>query len=492
MKVNTQNPKTEGWTREKIEHRPTLGWFVGRVRYPDGKRSAWTKLAREHGAAVKEYDRWMRTGDTPLAERGTATFRTMAEELIADEINEEKTKDRAMRLRTYAYPKIGMVSVAELGADHVKGVMEAMAELGKSAAYIDKMRADISQVLDLVVGSGVVAVNVAKHLRLPKKATIDTRPRTGLTDEQHVRFHMRHGYNHPIAMALMFCRCIAGHRTSDINAADWRHINTVDFSTMQVRRPKTDGEVGQKTTIGKAKKARAYEWVTHEVDESLRPLIREYWVAQGKPTRGPVFPLLRPGRAGAVRLKDGRVVTRGGGEAGGKRGKGSSFAKVLRRMVWEAGIYTPDPEQDWDPEAPDPSKCLLQTDTARTRRLTFQEVRMELATALADEGVPTVTQLAVTGHTQLSTVMKHYLKKRTVRVPKAALPGAAPEAPVAPLPTAAEHALQAALAAQTAALTALSAQVAALSAGGASPAAIPGNPQTAGINRSKTGLRVVR
>lgn len=478
-------------SREAIKWRRQMRCWVGRFRGEGGEHTPWTRLGdgtREE--AQQAYDRWFQTGEEPRAERGAETFETVAERLVASQVGEEKVLDRQTRLRRYAYPEIGMLPVAELGAHHVLGVLEKMAARGYSGSYVDKMRVDISQVLELVKSRGTVLVNVARSLALPKAVTVDTRPRMSLSDEQVVRFHEKHGYLKPLAMAALFSRQIAGHRTSDINAADWAHVDTRDFVNMRVRRPKTDGEVGMKTTADKARKTRAYEMVTHEIDESLRPLVRAYWLAQGSPKRGPVFPLQRDGVAGPVRRKDGKVALRRGGKAGERRGQGSSFAKALRRMVWEAGIYDPDPAQDWDPDRPDPLRCRLQTDTDFTRRLDFQSFRRALVTAVADEQVPTATQLAITGHTQLSTQMKHYLGKRTVRVPKGALPKSSLQSdsfsppPATPSPTSTEHALAAALATQTAMLEALSAQVAALSA---AP-----QPHFVGPARSKAALRVVK
>lgn len=479
-------------SREAIQWRKELGTWVGRIRLEDGSRTPWTRLGNAKDLAEKAYDRWFLSGQEPSAERGAETFASAAERLAEIEAGEDKAKDRKARLRDYALGSIGMLPVAELGAHHVLGVLKAMARAGKSASTVDKMRVDVSQVLELVKSEGTILVNVARSLPLPKGVTVDTRRRVSLSDAQVVQFHERHGYRTPLAMAALFSRQIAGHRTSDIHAGDWAHVDTVGFAFMHVRRPKTDGEVGQKTTIAKARKARAYEMVEHGIDEGLRPLVREYWLAMGSPKKGPIFPMLRDGVPGPVRRKDGSVVVRKAGKAGERKGEGTSYALPLRKAVWEAGIY--DPMPGFDPSAPDPALCRFQTDTEETRRLDFQSFRRALVTAVADAQVPAATQLAITGHTQLSTQMKHYLQKRRVQVPKAALPSTAiaaskPE-PVAPSPD--THALLAAMAAQTAQVAALSAQIAALSAGAAKAPAEASEPQRVGTNRSKPALRAIR
>jgi hypothetical protein len=60
--------------------------------------------------------------------------------------------------------------------------------------------------------------------------------------------------------------------------------------------------------------------------------------------------------------------------------------------------------------------CRLHTDTDATQPLDFQSFRRGLVTALADAEIVVHKQLAITGHTHLTTQQKHYMQKRRVRV----------------------------------------------------------------------------
>jgi hypothetical protein len=383
-----------------------------------------------------------------------------------------------------------MSPVGELGSHHVASVLDAMTLDGLSGGYCLKMRSDLSAICKRLIRENAVRVNVALGVALPETAHVDTRERMGLADDQVVAFHAVHGYGTPLTMMALFSRQIAGHRTSDIHAGDWAHVDTVHFASMRVRRPKTDGEKGQQVSIAKARKARAYELVTHAIDESLRPHVRAYWLAQGSPKAGPIFPMLRDGRGGTVRRKDGRVFLRRAGKAGERKGSGTSYAAALRKKVWEAKLYDPMPlgtlvagvptTKEFDPAKPDKRLCRFQTDTDETLRLDFQSFRRALVTALADAEVSGVDQLAITGHTQISTQQKHYLKKRTVGVPKRALPGQT--GPATPAPDAA---------AILAAISALSARMDGMAAPPAGEPSAPRRPQIAGIGDAKAGLRVL-
>lgn len=499
-------------SREAIQWRKELDTFVGRIRLEDGSRTAWTRLgSNNRELAQKAYDQWFLTGILPAEGRGRGTFEAEAREVVRLDIespdltDQERGKDRLTRLERYAFPIIGMLPVGLVEPHHVSSVLDALAlKAKKSAGTALKMRSDISQVLAAVMRRGEIRVNAALGVSLHPKTAVDTRRRMSLSDGQVVRFHEVHGYLKPVPMKALLCRQVAGHRTSDIHAADYEHMDTVAYVWMHVRRPKTDGETGAAVKVGKARKTKAYELVRHEIDEGLRPLVRAYHEAAGSPQKGPLFPLLRDGVAGTVTLADGRTYQRRGSKAGErKRGTGNSYAKALRRMVWEAKLYDPMPlgtlvggkptTKAFDPERPDPGLCRFQTDTDETKRLDFQSLRRALSTAVAQAQVPDATQLAITGHTQLSTQQKHYLQQRTVRVPKQALPGSSVTPPLAPepplanarlTPSSTEHALLAALAV-------LTAKVDALQQSNPENAPPAGRPHFVGTNRAKAGLRVL-
>lgn len=425
---------------EKPKWRSRANTWVARVWEADGSCSGWVDLGTNNRELAHEtYERWLLTGERPESDRGKESFGKAAERIIDQaakdgDITPKLAQDRRTRLRKYALPSLGHLEVARILPHHIASVLDGMSRSHeKGAGTLLKLRSDISQILGQLRREGAVEVNHARGAELPKRARRDTRERVRMTDAQLLRFQAVRGCTRPLDLMVLFARCVGGHRTSDVHAARWEEIDLIHFATMKVRRPKTDEDVGRAIRSA-GRRPRAYEKVDHVVDESYRGAIRAYWEAQGSPSRGPVFPLLRDGVGAPMRLKDGRVVERKASRAGGAKNQGTSYAKALRRAVWEAGIYSPmaagtrlvdgtELEAGFDPEHPDPSRCFFQTDTATTRRLDFHGFRTDLNTALYEADATERTLLDVMGHTQTSTGRKHYSGRRQVRVPKAALPG---------------------------------------------------------------------
>lgn len=417
---------------EKPQYRARAKTWVARVWEADGTCSGWTDLGTSNkDLALQRYERWLATGTPPEPGRGKETFAAAADRVVKKHeaegaIDAGNARRRRQRIRDYALPQIGQLEVCLLEPHHVASVLDVAAKQ-VAAGTVLALRSDISQILAQLVREGEILHNPARSMALPKGATADTRERVGLTDEQLLKFQQLRGFREPIDIMVMLCRQVGGHRTSDIHAGRWEDVDQKSFASMKVRRPKTDGETGAAVNVRK-RKARAYERVDHEIDESLRVHLKAYWLSLGRPQTGPLFPRLRDAVSTPMKLKDGRSVERRGGKAGERKGEGSSYAKVFRRAVWECGIY--DPMPGFDPEAPDKALCRLQTDTDETRRLDFHSLRRGLVTALADAGVSELDQLATTGHTQLTTQLKHYMGKRRVKVPRSALPGGAVESAV--------------------------------------------------------------
>lgn len=410
------------------------GW-VGRVWLsvePKAKWSGWLPLGTsDRELAKKRLEVWARTGKQPAAKRGEKSFADEAEDVLKDKESTAKTPSekkavqyRRDRLRKYAMAILGPVPVGLLEPSHVAGVLDAMAAEGAALRTIHNLRSDISVVLSKLVRKGELKMNPAKDLELPEDATVDTRERMHLSDEQMITFQTRRGFATPLDMNILLCRCVGGHRTSDGHAGDWSHVDLVGFATMKVRRPKTDGQVGQRTGQRKTK-TKSYEYAVHAVPEQYRPALRAYWESQGSPVSGPIFPLQRDAVSKPMKMKDGRVIERTGvGKAGERKGPGTSYAKAFRKAVWEEEIYSPLP--GFDPAKPDPKLCAFQTDTETTRRLTFHGLRADLNSALMEAGVTDDQRILILGHTQVSTGHKHYMKRVLVEVPAAALPGLLP------------------------------------------------------------------
>lgn len=413
------------------------GW-VARVWEQDGTCSGWLSLnTSDQQQAKRLLATWVRTGMRPAETRGEKSFAEEAERVLADKEQaapslEEKKKVqyRRERLRKYALPVIGQVPVGLLETGHIMGLLDEMAAGGASARTIHNLRSDVSVILAKLVRERELKLNPARGAQLPEDAPVDTRERMHLSDEQMALFQSKRGFATPLDVNVMLCRGVSGSRTSDGHAGDWSHVDLEHFAMMKVRRPKTDGQVGQRVGQRRAK-TKSYEYADHAIPERYRAPLRAYWESLGKPVAGPLFPLQRDAVATPMKLTDGRVIERQGGKVGGRKGRGTSYAKAFRRAVWGAKIYAPLP--GFDAARPDKRLCAFQTDTDTTRRLTFHGIRAELNAALVEAGVTVDQRIAIMGHTQAVTGNKHYMKRILVGVPESALPAAAIPPKVGPV-----------------------------------------------------------
>jgi integrase len=170
-------------------------------------------------------------------------------------------------------------------------------------------------------------------------------------------------------------RTEGGMRTGDVLAWDWEMIDVRTFETCLVPREKTA------------------EMQRLDVPEVLRDPLRLWWEHEGKPTKGPVFPVRIGPRAGEQRLA-------------------TSYAKrprhdLARALKW-AGI-------DARPE--------LFADTKFTRRVDFHSFRRAFATGLARAGVNAQQAMVLANHRSASTHLGYVqLAQEQATIPEAALP----------------------------------------------------------------------
>lgn len=394
-------------TGERIQWRPRSKTWVGRVRGEDGKRSPWTDLCTDDEPVAQErYERWLATGEVP-SQSGKELFSNAAERVVdkQTERGEKGAADRRARLRAYAIPRMGHVEVARLEGHHVASVLDAMSAEGKLSGTILKMRTDISRVLTALVREGAIRSNVALGVELPDDAVVDDRSRVILTDDEILCFRRR-GFDNELDMMALFARDLAGHRTSDLHAADWKDFDAPRFTTALVRRPKTDGDGRRsKERAGSRRATRAYERVVHAVPSTVIEPLKAWWRAHGCPTSGPVFPLRKGPKAGQR-----------------KTGKGISYAKALRDALWAEGIVRALPGYETAVGEERREFCSLQVDTDETRAVDFHSFRRAYVTAVSDAGVNMQTTLDLAGHTQEQTSHR-YRGPRLIGTPEAALPG---------------------------------------------------------------------
>lgn len=406
------------------------GYYVGRVRGDDGKRSPWTPLntnEERHAQAIIE--RWVETAQEP-SQTGRETFAHAAERLLAKmrTKGEKKKKitNRAQRLRDYALPVLGAMEVSRVEPHDVARVLDSMAERGKAKGTCNTMLADISRVFALVRRGGGVRTNPALDVGLPEEAYVETRLPIILEDYEIIAFRTKRGFESELDMMVLFVCDVAGHRTSDLHAAAWEDVDWLKM-LITVRRPKTTDKAGrdllerrERERPGTARRAtRAYERVQHRIPHTVVSPLRAWWELHGCPKAGPIFPVRKGKRAGQY------------------KGDNISYAKAFRDALWEAGIHRPLPGFETAVgEKARRALDALQVDTEDTLAVDFHSLRRWYATRMANCGLNEQTAMDLMGHTVASTHAR-YRGARIVETPEHALLGAEPapvEAPVPPPP----------------------------------------------------------
>ncbi|MEY4545377.1 MAG: hypothetical protein RL685_1572 [Pseudomonadota bacterium] len=403
------------------EWRSRLKTWVGRVRGEDGKRSAWLSLeTTSEDVADERLAKWLVTGEPP-SQAGRETFEDAAERIVDGwaKTNPGLAKDRRSRLRSFAFPQIGMLAVVELSMPKLFGVLAGMAEQSYSESAIHHMRTDLSRICGKLVLEGAIDNNPARGMQLPEEMAVDDRIPCVPTDEETLRLQRARGFGEEIDMLSLCSRYLGGQRTSDLHAFDYSGIDKVRWLTARVRRPKTEGRKRKKRR-GQKRATRAFEWVLHQIPVYVRGPLEAWWKKHGSPEDGPVFPLRRGPNAGKR-----------------KTGKGICYTDSLRDVFWAAGVHRPLPGYESAMGDERRKFCALQVGTGEMRALEFHSWRRAYVTALSRAGVGHLEAMALSGHTDVATHAGYYAPQ-LLAAPAAALPGeptAALSAPLPPPPT---------------------------------------------------------
>lgn len=317
------------------------------------------------------------------------TFREQAEaECDAREARKVSRVDiERGRLSNHAYPFVGELvavpfgerPIAAITADEVKELLESQRARGYSRTHIKHLRNSLKYTFE----SAKLAVMEDKAAAMPLMKAELQKQRAVASDEVLLAYL---AWQHPIERfrvavlmrQTMSCvsRCLGGERTNDLHVATWEGEFGVtedaepDFATAWI--PRTKGQAPQEMLV----------------PEGLSPVIHRWWVHQGKPRSGPVFPLLR------------------GEHVGGARETQDSHAAALRTdlrralglMVWsptggrrKSGAWVPGrPATAAERKLFEEGKYTLPVD--------FHSWRRAWSRALMKAGVNVQTAAAMTGH----------------------------------------------------------------------------------------------
>ena len=278
-------------------------------------------------------------------------------------------KDEERWLKTDVLPEIGTMAINEVRPAHIREVLEGSRARGRGRQSLIHVRGVMSRMFATPWRDELIAENPVDRAELPRVREVK-RARVILSDAEFVRFVTCADVDLELRVMAVAARVVGGMRTGDVHAWSWDAIDLVDFARCVVPRVKT----GQPQAL--------------VVPEIGRVVLQAWWLRQGEPKTGPVFPARRGARAGQHKLK-------------------ASHAHRLRKALLVAGVDRPE----------------VHTDTDSTKRADFHSFRRAFSTALADAGANVQLASRLAGHADLSAHNRYLMQSVTMQtIPEAALP----------------------------------------------------------------------
>lgn len=271
-------------------------------------------------------------------------------------------------------PTFGDRPVAAITSELVKAALEAARDRGLGRGSVKHIRKAMKATFD----AAKVKPSPMAEAPMPAFRAVLKKEHAVLEDDELILYVQ---WQHPVErfrLAVLerqtmsaIARCMGGQRTNDLHEATWDAYDIGergDFVRGWVPRTKT--KQPQRMTV----------------PPELRPVVRAWWVAQGKPTEGLMFPCLRGERAGEKRFRSTHAKAMridlqrcfgifAWSPTGGRRG--GKWTKVREMTAREKELFT---------------------EMRYTSPVDFHSHRRAFAQALDRAGANLQTSLALTAH----------------------------------------------------------------------------------------------
>jgi integrase len=316
--------------------------------------------------------------------------------------------ERESRMKRYVFDVIGHLEVNKVRAAHIKDLLESLQD-DLSQQSLTHIKNDISSVLGDLWRAEVLTENVCQRVQVPRVKAVK-KERAVLTDEELAIYL---AWQHPdenrrgavLERQTMACvsRMFGGLRTGDLHRLRWDSLDIKDGGFTWGYAPRAKTKRPQKLAI----------------PEMLRPILRDWWERQGRPSEGVIFPVRRGERAGKERAK--------------KNSHAAAFRRDLQRAF---GIEQPqqsvvmrrnqrrDTRVAWTTvrELTERERLLFE-ETDYTLPVDFHSWRRAYSQALADANVNEQQSMALAGHASAEAHYRYLKNSEKMRIiPESALP----------------------------------------------------------------------
>jgi hypothetical protein len=323
--------------------------------------------------------------------------------------------DEDSRLKRYAVPELGAMLVTAVRTLDVNGVLDACKAKGRDRQTVVHLKQDLGNVFSVLKREGAIKVNPVNEAEVPKYGKTVKKTRAVLTDEELVSYL---DWQHPLekhqgaALERQVMACIArmfgGLRTGDLHGLVWASFDLA---------PYPEDQKGGRFAWGWAPRQKTGMPQKLPIPMMLRPILRVWWEGQGRPSKGPVFPVRRGERAGDTKRKASHA---------------QAFRRDLQRafglVVWKqtSTDRNGQPVGVWEPadgRVRTPREVELFEATTYTLPVDFHSWRRAFSQALAHAGVNAQQAMGLAAHASLE-VHERYLRTtpKMLTMPEAALP----------------------------------------------------------------------
>jgi integrase len=254
---------------------------------------------------------------------------------------------------------------------HVRQVIDAAIAGGLRRGTVTHLHRLMGRLFKSAWQDEIIKENPVLRVTVPAVREVN-RDRVILTDDEVERFMACVDVDLELRMLSLVSRVEGGMRTGDLLRWDWSYIDLENFKECTIPRAKTERPQ------------------VLEIPPVLSPFLRAWWVRQGSPRVGPVFP-----------------SRRGKSKGGFKTARGNGFAGRLRRGLLKAGIVRHE----------------VHNDTPTTLRCDFHSFRRAFASALAGAEVSAQHAMKLTGHSDARVHARYVMNTPAMRaIPSHALP----------------------------------------------------------------------